>query len=278
MTKTGLITGTSSGIGFAAAHHFAEQGWNVVATMRKPSCDAGNALSQLKNLLVLPLDVTDRDAIHKIVRDTIAHFGDLHVLINNAGYGLAGPMEFATPEQIDRQYKTNLYGPIFLMQAVLPHMRSKASGVIVNVTSVGGRLVLPFNSLYHGTKYALEGISESANLELAPLGIRIKLVEPGGVKTDFAGRSLVMTASETVTAYNDMLSHAIESFGKILANSPPDLIARVLYEAATDETEKMRFPAGEDAKVMLKTRASASDEDHQKAMTQQFNLLCDKNQ
>lgn len=272
MAKTVLITGTSSGIGHATAKFFAEKGWNVAATMRNPSGEAGKALAELPNVLVLKLDVTSQTAIQEAVAATIGKFGGVDALVNNAGYGLAGPMEFATASQIEKQYRTNLFGPVQLMQAVLPHMRSQHSGVIVNVTSVGGRYALPFNSLYHGTKFGLEGISESCALELAPLGIRVRVVEPGGVKTDFAGRSLVLTSSETVTDYDKMMANTLEAFGSSTGGSEPTVIAEVIYEAVTDESDTLRFPAGEDAKVMLKERYASSDEAHQKKMTAQFKL------
>ena len=186
--KTILITGASSGIGLATAKHFQAAGWNVVATMRNP--DSVPELQSLDRLIVLPLDVTDLSSIQAAVNATLEQFGSLDVLLNNAGYGLVGPMEAVTPAQLERQFATNVYGPIYTMQACLPHFRERKAGLIMNVTSVGGRLALPFNSLYHGTKFALEGLSESLALELAPHGIQVKLIEPGGVRTDFAGRSL----------------------------------------------------------------------------------------
>lgn len=168
--------------------------------MRKPA-DAGD-LAKLERVRVVPLDVTDRESIAAAVQTALTEFGSLDVLLNNAGYGLAGPLEAATPEQIERQFATKVYGPISTMQACLPHFREKTAGLIINVTSVGGRLALPFNSLYHGTKFGLEGISESMALELVPLGVQVKLVEPGGVRTDFAGRSLDFAKKEGLTAYD----------------------------------------------------------------------------
>lgn len=273
MAKSVLITGTSSGIGFATAKFFSEKGWNVAATMRKPSSEAGQQLSQLQNTHVFPLDVTDQAAVAKAVQSTVDKFGSVDVVVNNAGYGLSGPFEFATAEQIERQYATNVYGPVYLMQAVLPHMRKSGSGVIINVTSAGGRIALPFCSLYHGTKFALEGISESANLELAPLGIRVRIVEPGGVKTAFSGRSMVMTTSESVKDYDKMLGNAVQEFGANMSEgSEPSHIAGVIFDAATDDSDQLRYPAGEDAKVMLNNRYAMSDEEYQKSTTERFHL------
>ena len=205
-----LITGASTGIGRATARHFHEKGWNVAATMRRP--EAGAELAELENCEVLRLDVTDRESIDAAVAATLEAFGGLDAVLNNAGYGLAGPLEAASAEQIERQYATNVIGPIHVMQACLPHMRAQRSGVIMNVTSIGGILTLPFNSLYHGTKFALEGISESLSLELAEFGIKVKLIEPGGVRTDFAGRSLDLARAEGLDAYDAALGKAMAAF------------------------------------------------------------------
>lgn len=278
MTKTCLITGTSSGLGRAAAELFAEHGWNVVATMRKPECDAGVELSKISNVHLVKLDVTNESDIKSAVQETLDKYGAIDALINNAGYGLAGPMEFATSEQLERQYSTNVFGPIRLMQAVLPSMRAAKSGVIVNVTSVGGRLVLPMTSLYHGTKYALEGVSESAAIELKPFGIKVRTVQPGGIKTDFSGRSLVMTTSEEVRDYDPMVANVVGSFMRLAATgsgSEAMTIAKVVYEATTYEGDKMRFTAGDDAAQMFAERAKVSDEEHRTQMMEKYNVSLD---
>ena len=179
--KTILITGASTGIGRAAALLFQEAGWNVAATMRDPSHES--VLNTLPNVLLHALDVTDLASIQAAVAATMARFGGIDVLLNNAGYGLFGPLEAVTPDQLERQYRTNVFGPVQTMQAVLPQMRAQGSGVIINVSSIGGRVTFPFNSLYHGTKFALEGISESLAIELAPT-ITVNAVAPGFVRKD----------------------------------------------------------------------------------------------
>ncbi|KAI0563193.1 short-chain dehydrogenase/reductase [Gracilaria domingensis] len=267
-----MITGCSSGIGFDTAKHFAEKEWNVVATMRKPSCEAGQSLAKVANIEVQPLDVTDIDSIKATVHFTVEKFGSIDAIVNNAGYGLVGPVEIMTPEQVDRQYKTNVYGPVYVMQAVLPQMRKQKSGVIVNITSVGGRLVMPFASLYHGTKWALEGITESMAFELEPFGIRVRLVEPGHVETNFASTSMAFASSETVKVYDKMVEKA---FSQVMtedtaAGSKPAKIAAVIYEAAVDDTNKLRYPAGDDAHVMLSKRAAVTDEEFQKLTVDRF--------
>jgi NAD(P)-dependent dehydrogenase (short-subunit alcohol dehydrogenase family) len=241
--------------------------------MRQPA-DAGE-LAYLDRLRVVPLDVTDRDSIAAAVQATLAEFGSLDVLLNHAGYGLAGPLEAATPAQIERQFATNVYGPIYTMQACLPHFRANKAGMIINVTSVGGRLTLPFNSLYHGTKFGLEGISESLALELAPLGVQVKLIEPGGVRTDFAGRSLDFTKKEGLTAYGASLQGAMSVFmdpARGTDYSEPADIAEVIFEAATDGKAQLRYLAGKDAVSMIANRAQISDEAHREWAVQEFRL------
>jgi NAD(P)-dependent dehydrogenase (short-subunit alcohol dehydrogenase family) len=271
--KTILITGASSGIGHATALHFQAAGWNVAATMRKPA-DAKD-LTGLERVAVLPLDVTDRASIEAAVQATLERFGGIDVLLNNAGYGLAGPMEAVEPAQLERQFATNVFGPIYAMQACLPHFRAQRRGLIINVTSIGGRITLPFNSLYHGTKFGLEGISESLALELQPLGIQVKLVEPGGVRTDFAGRSLDFMQKPGLTAYDASLKGAMSVFMDPARGgdySDPGQIARVIFEAATDGKPQLRYLAGEDAKAMAAARAKMSDEDYRAWAIQEFRL------
>jgi NAD(P)-dependent dehydrogenase (short-subunit alcohol dehydrogenase family) len=272
--KTVLITGASSGIGRAASKYFQDKGWHVVAAMRTPKKET--ELTQLENVMVSRLDVTDRDSIKSSIDETLERFGGIDVVVNNAGYGLAGPMEAVTPEQIERQYATNVYGPVYVMQAALPHFREKASGVFVNVTSVGGRVSLPFNSLYHGTKFALEGISESISHELNSLGIKVKIVEPGGVRTDFAGRSLdLMSTPETDKVYGGMLGRAMEVFADPERSedySDPIDVAKVIFDASTDESGQIRFVAGKDAEMMLAERAELDDQQYMEMIAERFDL------
>lgn len=271
--NTILITGASSGIGRATALHFQAQGWQVAATMRNPA--NAQDLAGLERLAVLPLDVTDRASIHAAVQSTLERFGAIDVLLNNAGYGLAGPMEAVEPAQLERQFATNVFGPVYTMQACLPHFRAKRSGLIINVTSIGGRLALPFNSLYHGTKFGLEGISESLALELQPLGVQVKLVEPGGVRTDFSGRSLDFMKKPDLTAYDTSLNGALSVFMDPARGdhySSPEQIATVIFGAATDGSPQLRYLAGADAHAMAEARASMSDEAYRTWAIQEYKL------
>src|SRR4051812_25150587 len=213
MKKSVLITGCSTGIGAAAARVFAENGWNVAATMRNPR--DGEALKALPGVEVLPLDVTDEASVKAAVARTIVLFGAVDVLVNNAGYGTFGPFETASHAIIARQFDTNVHGVFNTTRAVLPSMRERGSGMIINVASVGGLTTFPMFSLYHATKFALVGFSESLGFELAPFGIQVKVIAPGGVSTDFAGRSMVPTFEGDGGVYAGTVAKVTAGFGVV---------------------------------------------------------------
>ena len=210
MKQTVLITGTSSGIGKATAKFFHNKGWNVVATMRSPEKE--EELHSLENVLVLRLDVTDTDSIGKSVNQAIEKFGKIDVVVNNAGYAVAGVFESASKESIDRQFAVNVTGLIDVTQAVLPHFRKNRSGVFVNISSMGGKVTFPLLPLYHATKFAVEGFSESLSYELAPFGVKLKIVEPGGVSTDFGTRSLDFQYQPGLAAEYDASVEKMQQF------------------------------------------------------------------
>src|SRR2546428_12594266 len=188
MTPTVLITGSSSGIGKACAQLFVARGWNVAATARDPTALAGWAPTT--HALALRLDVTNEETIAAAFAATTARFGSIEVLVNNAGYGVFGPLEGITPEQLERQFQTNVFGVAAMIRHVLPIMRQRRQGTIINMSSIAGRTADPFASAYGATKFAIEGLSESLRFELKAHGVRVKLIEPGHFKTDFLTRSL----------------------------------------------------------------------------------------
>ena len=273
MSQTVLITGASSGIGKAAAALFADHGWNVVATMRNP--DDGADLAERDNVLVTRLDLLDSDSIEAAVAAGLERFGAIDVLLNNAGYGAYGPLESTPIEVVRRQFDVNLFGLVETIQAVLPAMRAQRSGVIVNVSSVGGRLTYPLGTLYHGSKWAVEGLSEALHYELSTLGIRVKLVEPGGVNTDFGGRSFVFTTNPELTDYQplvDMAAAAMEAESPS-GNQEPEDVAEVIFTAATDGSMQLRYISGDGAKAILANRYSAEqDEQFVAGLRAQFGL------
>jgi NAD(P)-dependent dehydrogenase (short-subunit alcohol dehydrogenase family) len=265
--KTIFITGSSSGLGRATAKLFASKGWNVIATMRNP--DKDTELNQLDNLLLLPLDVTDPKQIRSAMIKALA-IGDVDVVFNNAGYGMAGPLEGLTDEQIVRMVDTNLLGAIRITKAFIPYFREKGGGLFINITSIGGLITVPFNSLYHATKWALEGWSESMAFELRQFGIGLKIVEPGGMKTDFFTRSFDTGRHQAYNKLVDKVMSVITDPKQMERYSSPAQIAEVVYEAATDGKDQLRYVAGEDAKATYAMRLQIGDEAFRKAINKQF--------
>ncbi|MCS6813357.1 MAG: SDR family oxidoreductase [Cyanobacteria bacterium] len=258
MTKTVLITGASSGIGKATAQLFQQRGWQVAATMRSPA-NAGS-LATLERVFCPRLDVTDPSSVQQAVQATLEKFGSIDVVVNNAGYGLIGIFELATPEQIEQQFATNVFGVMHVIRAVLPHLRDRQQGIIINVSSIGGRVTFPLYSLYHGTKWALEGFSESLCYELEPFNILVKLIEPGPIKTDFYSRSAVFVDQTDIPAYRALIRRVMPIMERIgTSGSPPEAVAATIYQAATDRTHQMRYPIGGNAGALLGLRKLLPD-------------------
>ena len=271
MANTILITGASSGIGKATAQFFHDKGWNVVATMRTPEKET--QLTQLDNTLVTRLDVTNSDSIQSAINESIDRFGQIDVLVNNAGYGAFGPLEAFSMEKVRRQFDTNVTGLIETTKAVLPQMRQQKSGTIVNISSIGGKMTFPLGSLYHGTKFAVEGISEALLYELEPLGINVKIIEPGAISTDFAGRSFDFMNDESLTEYQGTVDAIMSWMGNILEQaSPASLVAEVIWNSVTDKTNTLRYTAGDDAIEMLANRNALDDDAFIGGLKQQFGL------
>jgi short-subunit dehydrogenase len=244
--KTIFITGASSGVGKATAELFANKSWNVIATMR--NIDKAGNLAKFPNVTLMGLDVTNTEQINKVAQEAIA-LGDIDIVFNNAGYGLAGPLESTSDEEMLNNINTNLLGVIRVTKAFLPHLRAKKNGLILTTTSIGGTIATPFNSIYHAAKFGVEGWSESMDLELRKMGIGIKTIAPGGIKSDFAG-SLKVTKHDAYAEHFDKLLFAMfEAPGRDVNYSTPEMIAEVVYEAATDGKQQLRYFAGEDAKA-----------------------------
>jgi NAD(P)-dependent dehydrogenase (short-subunit alcohol dehydrogenase family) len=261
MQKTIFITGTSAGLGKATAKLFQSKGWNVIATMRNPENE--KELTQLKNVTVLKLDVTDPIQI----KETVSKALELHsidVVLNNAGYGLIGALEAVSDEQLKRQFETNVFGTIRVTQAFIPYFREKKKGLFVTTTSIAGLIGLPLSSIYNATKWALEGWSEGLAFELNELGIGVKTVAPGGIKTDFAGRSLDTTQHE---AYAELASKLYNGFDPNTFTSA-ETIAQTVYEAITDDKDTLRYVAGTDAQALYERRLQIGNEAFRKEIHQ----------
>jgi len=240
MNKVILITGASSGIGKETAKLFQTKNWKVAATMRAP--EKAEDLQKIADVECLQLDVTDINSIKSAIGKTLEKFGRIDAVVNNAGYGLIGAFESATPEQIEKQFQTNVFGLMNVCREILPIFREQKKGIIVNVASVGGRITFPFYSLYHATKWAVEGFSESLQYELEQFNIRVKIIEPGPIKTDFYDRSQDVTRKEDLAAYDYMLDKAMPNMQKAGEDAPDgSVVAQMIYEAVTDGTKKMRY-------------------------------------
>jgi len=265
--QTIFITGSSSGLGRATAKLFSSRAWTVIATMRNPEKEA--VLTGLAGVSLLALDITDRQQIEDAVSKAVGT-GGVDVVFNNAGYGLAGPLEGMTDEQMLRIVNTNLMGPIRTTKAFIPHFREKRAGLFINTTSIGGLIAVPFNALYHATKWALEGWSESMAFELNQLGIGMKTVSPGGMKTDFFTRSFDVGRHPDYDALVDKVMGVITDPKQMDGYSTPEQIAEVVYEAATDGKDQLRYVAGPDAQATYAARLQLGDEAFRKAIKRQF--------
>ncbi|MFM1964185.1 MAG: hypothetical protein RLZZ172_3030 [Bacteroidota bacterium] len=248
MRQTILITGASSGIGKETAKFFQQKGWNVLATMRNPEKET--ELIGLENVFVTKLDVLDLNSINQSIAIGIQKFGGIDVLLNNAGYGAYGPLESFPRENILRQFNTNVIGLLDVTRAILPHFRENKKGIIMNVSSMGGKMTFPLGSLYHGTKFAVEGISESLRYEVEQFGGKVKIIEPGAIATDFAGRSFDFNNDEKLSAYQNIVGKIMTAFPQMIKNaSSTKVVTEVIFEAATDGTNRLRYMAGKDAKL-----------------------------
>jgi short-subunit dehydrogenase len=253
MTKTIFITGASSGIGKATAKMFAERGWNVIATMRKPENE--KELNLLSNVTLLPLDVTNQEQIKEITQKALA-MGNIDVVFNNAGYGLFGVLEAITDEQIVAQMETNFFGVVRVTQAFIPYFREKRAGLFITTGSSAGLMGFPVSSMYNASKWALEGWSESLSYELNEVGVGIKTIEPGLVATEIVDRSVIVSHP----AYESLMGKYTALLAYNENTTKAEQIAEVVYGAATDGKDTLRYVCGEDAKTLYAQRLANGDQ------------------
>jgi NAD(P)-dependent dehydrogenase (short-subunit alcohol dehydrogenase family) len=272
MSKTVLITGTSTGIGKTTALHFAEQGWNVIATMRNPQ--AAEDLNAVPNIFVTRLDVQDSSSIDAAIEAGIVRFGKIDALVNNAGFGLFGLFETTPPEKIQEQFDVNVFGVMAVTRAILPHFRHNRSGLILNIGSGAGVFGLPALSLYCASKFALEGFTEAISYELASQNIIVKMLEPGGVvTTNFGKRSQEEAVVNTaISDYDEFVGQTLDLFANLRATrSASELdVAEVIYNAATDGTTQLRYVATTDIEPLVRARRETSEQEYITFMRSQF--------
>ena len=253
VSKSVLITGASSGIGRATAQAFAAAGWQVAATMRRPA-DAAD-LATHHGTLILPLDVTQPSSIDHAFTQAMDAFGRLDAVINNAGFAVDGVFECMDDETIRRQFDVNVFGMMRASRRAITLFRQQRAGTLVQVASVGGRLTFPLYSIYHGTKWAVEGFSESLAYELRPFNIRVKIIEPGPINTEFYGRNRERIAAACDPSY-DSLVETCETISQAAGagGATADVVATTILRATTDTSWRLRYPVGPPAPLMLALR------------------------
>jgi len=271
-SKAVLITGCSSGIGHATAQLLARDGWTVYATARKPETLADLEADGCKTLA---LDVTDETSMSAAVNAVIAAEGAVGVLINNAGYSQSGAVESVPLDQVRRQFETNVFGLIRMCQLVLPGMRDQHWGRIVNLSSMGGRLTFPGGGLYHGSKYAVEAISDALRFEVQGFGVEVIVIEPGLIVTNFgdtAAGSVGATAGpyadfnrEVARATEDVYRGPLAKLG-----AGPDAVAKAIAAALKSEHPKTRYPVTVSAHLMINQRRLMPDRLWDRVMRTQF--------
>jgi len=271
--KVAVVTGTSSGIGLETSLALARSGFRTYATMRNLNKSENiKSVATKENLPIHinQLDVTDDISIKNAVQAIFSEVGRIDVLVNNAGYALNGAFEDLTIDEIKAQFETNLFGVIRTSQAILPIMRKQQFGIIVNMSSGAGRLGYPGGSAYISTKFAVEGLSESMAYELEPFGIKVVLVEPGVIRTNFANAMVVAKKSQDPNSpYSQLMQKIASSFEHMMENgSSPDLVAKVVLKAVTSENPSLRYLAGKDIETWMEGKRNMSDEEFYKMMKQ----------
>ena len=271
--KVAVVTGSSSGIGFESSLLLARNGFLTYATMRNLNkSESIESIATKENLPIhiKQLDVTDDTSVKNAVEAISSETGRIDILVNNAGYGLNGAFEDLAMDEIKAQYETNVFGLIRTTQAVLPIMRRQKSGTIINISSGAGRFGFPGSSAYVSTKFAVEGLSESMSYELEPFGIRVVLVEPGVIKTNFVdGMVIAKKSQDPKSPYSQIIQKMATGFEEMMKNgSSPNLVAKVVLNAPTNENPNLRYLVGNDIEQWLGSKRNMSDEDFYKMMKQ----------
>lgn len=246
MTPVWFVTGSSTGLGRALVEVLLEKGYQVSASARKPSDLDTLKQKYGKQILCPQLDVTNQEQVRTSVQQTLDHFGRIDVLVNNAGYGLIGGVEEVTDEEIRRQFETNFFGALDVTRVILPHFRKQGSGHIVNISSIGGFRAIAGAAIYNATKFALEALSEALAKEVAPLGIRVVLVEPGPFRTDFGGRSIDDTPkrmAEYKETAGKMREYYQAAHGKQVGD--PRKAGEAIIKAVESKENFLRLPLGQ---------------------------------
>ena len=273
MQKVALVTGSSSGIGFETSLALARDGYHTFASMRDVN-KAGEIkkIADKENLSidVIELDVDKEESIVTAIKKVVSDGGRLDVLVNNAGYGVFGCVEDTSVEDFRKQFETNFFSIIKIIQQVAPIMRNQNSGIIVNVSSVVGRMGLPGFPAYISTKYALEGLSECLRYELGQFGIKITLIEPGAVKTNFFD-SMKVQESKADPKYKKLTDHILSGL-KMMAElgTAPSQVAEVIMKVINADEILPRYIAGTDAAMFMEAKNTKTDLEFEKYMSKEL--------
>ena len=278
--KVAVVTGSSSGMGYETSIILARNGFHTYASMRKLDGDGSKQITDIaKNenlpIQVIQLDVNNDNSVTEAINRIANEKGRIDVVINNAGYDLMGALEETSIEEIKAQFETNFFGAVRVMKAVIPMMRKQGGGTIVNITSLGGRISFPLNSPYHATKFALEGLSESIQYELEPFGIKVIVIEPGGVGSNFLKNlKWASKMSDPLNSpYRSMQNSMSEYFKQWAQNlTHPSEVAKVVLQAVTSDNPDFRYTVGKDAAMALESRRNMSDREFHDLIKKQINL------
>ena len=256
-SKTALVTGASSGIGAATALKLRAMGYEVYGAARR--LDRLDELAA-HEVRAVSLDVTDDASMAAAVKQVVEETGRIDVLVNNAGYGSYGALEDVPIDEGRRQFEVNVFGAARMMQLVLPHMRTQGSGTVVNVSSMGGRIYTPFGGWYHGTKFALEAISDCLRIESRPFGINVVIVEPGSIDTEWSGIAAEqLEAASGEGPYAAQARAMVKLLNENRRKSPPSVIADVIAKAVTARRPRTRYVAGYGARPLITARRLLPD-------------------
>ena len=273
--KVAVVTGSSSGIGYETSIALARSGILTYATMR--NLQKATNLESIRDREMLPLkiqqlDVTDDASVNKAIQAIVSESGRIDVMVNNAGYGLVGAFEDLSMDEIRSQFETNFFGVVRVIQSVLPIMRKQKFGILVNISSGAGRFGYPSGSAYVSTKFALEGLCESIAYELDQFGIKVILVEPGVIMTNFdSGMVMSKKSQNTTSPYFNMTKKMDTVFRQLLRNSsPPSLVADVVSQAVKSENPNLRYLAGKDVEQWADQKKKMSDSEFFNMMKQSF--------
>src|ERR687892_2484798 len=277
--RTAVVTGSSSGIGFETSLMLARNGFYTYASMRKLGKEKVRPLSDAaKNedlkLQLIELDVDNSDSVTNAIDTIVNERKRIDVLVNNAGYALGGALEETSINEIKAQFETNFFGAIRAMHAVIPVMRKQGTGKIVNITSMGGRISIPLSSSYHGSKFALEGLSESIQYELEPFGVKVILIEPGAVGSNFwKNIKIAKSSSDSNSPYSQFGNKILKAYEQMEQNTiSPSVVAKTILDAVTSNNPQLRYVVGEDAAKTLEARKNMPDNEFGDLIKKQFGI------